>query len=241
MHPRTCPVLSPTQGLGQLSRIQPMSTLCMFHGDFTQEPSHGHWFTCSYPKMCLGTILKCQLMESFPPEFSSFFPCLWSLCILASQEDYCTTESRRCLQPALAFVSQSVNPEEEREGLAGKDGEPSSQQEARDLGRIMSEEGFLPKPKEISPSWKEGSNERCAPWRGDLPTASWHCSQGTSPERWLCVASGDQDCGQPQKGACAQHKAGRWQKAGCILKGPRRQGAWQVPGAWGVMTRESSF
>lgn len=44
---------------------------------------------------------------------------------------------------------------------------------------------------------------------------------------------GGRDHGQPPRGAHALDRTGRWQKAGCILKGPGRQGKWQVLGIQG--------
>ena len=53
-----------------------------------------------------------------------------------------------------------------------KEGEPGSQQEARDLRRIGNGERFLPKLKEFSPMWREENNEDCVSRRGDLSTAA---------------------------------------------------------------------
>lgn len=75
MQARTRAVLSPLQGLGQCSRIQPMSERLLFHGDLSHEPSHrrscSHMFPLSNGMP--GHCLKHQLLESpFLPEFSAF-------------------------------------------------------------------------------------------------------------------------------------------------------------------------
>ena len=108
---RTCAVLSPLQGLGQCSRIQPMSELLLFHGDLSHKPSHRH--SCSHmfpPNGVAGCYFKTPAhgVLSFL-NFLLSLPCPWSLYILASQEDCCTAESRSCLWDIQAFASQSIN------------------------------------------------------------------------------------------------------------------------------------
>lgn len=210
--PRTCPVLSPPQGLGQHSRIQPMSKLCVFHEDLSHRPSHRH----SWSHVCLQ---RCawELWENTNSwrrsllNFLLLSPCPWSLCIFASREDCRTAGGKRGLQGGLALASKSMKAQEEWGGSAGKESEPSLRQEERDLRKITNGEGFLPKPKATSPSWREQSNERCSSGNKEEPRVMAPCGLMGSRLR------------AAQKGACAPGRAVRWQRASCTRTERARQ------------------
>lgn len=60
-----------------------------------------------------------------------------------------------------------------------------------------------------------------------------HQGMRKSLEQCSMRSHGGQDRGQPPRGAHARDRAGRWQKAGRILKEPCRPGRWQILGIEG--------
>lgn len=96
--------LSPPWSLGQLSRIQPMSELCLFH-----RPGHRH--PCSH----VPTKWRVQVLFETPthgasslPIFLLSFPGPWSLSPLFHRRMLCYRKQK---VPAgcLAFASKSIN------------------------------------------------------------------------------------------------------------------------------------
>lgn len=148
-----------------------LSSSC-FTGTLVTSPVTGtHVHICFHQMVCARMLfLNTNSWSLFLPECSAFLSLP-----LASVHPYFTEGLLHSIkwklppgQPAFCFPKHKCLRRMWRVCRQKEERESHSQQEARGLGRIMNEEGFLPKPRDISPGQREGGNESHSSRRGDL-------------------------------------------------------------------------